>query len=200
MKTFKTLMMAFVAVATMGLASCINTDNEYKGLTKEDIALCFATVKGNYEGDLIYRNVNEANIKDVYDTLRVAWNIDTDSTLTIAKFPSKLLAKNITNEQLKAALEAAPDQDLKCVIGFMGTSPVSYLMNPETLTYYLEYDGKKQKVQVVFTINSYASFGVYNTGKKILKMQIIEAVIYLNGNQTSYLKQVVPFILEAKRN
>ena len=199
MKTFKIFTVALLVLVTVAFTACNSDDNSYKQLTKEEIAQCLLTVKGSYEGNLIYKSENKKNPKDMTDTVAVKWTITNDSTLTITKFPSKVLAFNVTDAELKKALEEAADQDMTCRIGFIKTSPVTFLVNPVTPSFDLTYGGKKHKVQVAFAVNNFSSYGVYNATKKVLGMQIVEGLIGVDGTRTNYLKQVVPFVLQSTK-
>ena len=188
-------------MATMCLTSCLSNDNDSTtGLTKEETAYCLATVRGNYNGDLIYIAKNVKDVNDNTDTLKISWSIVNDSTMTIYDFPAKLLADNVSDEKLKAALEEAPDKDISCYIGFVNNKPVQYLINPKSPEYTLNHDGKDHKIQVAFYVNNTASFGSYNSTKKELYMQIVEGAIFMDGKQTAYLTQQNPFAFVAKKD
>ncbi len=185
----------FCCLAAMSITSCSDDDNNSsRSLTKEEKAQCLLAVKGNYSGNMIYAAKNEKDVKDVTDTLAVKWSITNDSIMTIANFPARLLAENVTDADLKKALAAADDQTITCRIGFIKTSPVQFLINPQSPSYNLNYGGKDHKVQIAFYVNSYSSFGSYNLTKKVLQMQIVEAAVFLDGKQTAYLKTGVPFV------
>lgn len=195
MKQMKFLPVWACCIAALSFTSCSNDDsNNSRSLSKEEIAQCLKAVKGDYTGHLIYAAKNENNPKDVTDTLDVEWSITNDSTLTVASFPVKLLAENVTDEELKKALTEADDQPLVCRIGFINTSPIQFLINPKTPAYDLNYGGSDHKVQVPFYINSYNSFGSFNATKNELQMQIIEAGVHVDGQQTTFLKTSVPFV------
>lgn len=203
MKKLKFLSVLFCCLAAMSFTSCDNGNDDVQSLTKEQIAQCFTTVKGTYTGKVIYGSINPNNKNDVTDTLNIQWAVNTDSTLVISKFPAKLLAQNINNADLKAALSAAADQDFTCYTGFTKTSPVTFLLNPVTLTYSLTYGGATHKVQVAFYINSYYSYGVYGStvnSQNMMQMQIMEGAIYVDGTQTSYLTGAVPFLFSGTKN
>ena len=199
MKKLKFVTMA-CCVAAMGLTSCMN-DNDDSGreLSKEELAYCLNTVKGTYQGDLIYIAKNVKDISDNTDTLKISWNIVNDSTMTIKNFPTRLLAENISDDKLKAALAEAPNQDIDCLIGFINASPVQYLINPKAPSYNINHDGADHKIQVAFYANSTGSFGSFNQTKKVLYMQIVEGAIYMDGKQTAYLTADTPFAFEAKK-
>ncbi len=196
MKTIKFSTLLICCLATISLASCLgdDDDNSSRTLTKEEIAQCLMAVKGNYSGDMIYAARNEKNINDITDTLAVRWSITNDSTMTIANFPTASLAANVSDSTLRKALSAAPDQTITCRIGFIRTSPVQYLINPMTPSYTINYDGNDHNIQIAFYANSYNSFGSYDLTKKILQMQLIEAAIFVDGKQTTYLRTAVPFL------
>lgn len=199
MKKIKLVTMA-CCVAAMGLTSCMN-DNDDSGreLSKEELAYCLNTVKGTYQGDLIYIAKNVKDISDKTDTLKISWNIVNDSTMTIKNFPTRLLAENISDDKLKAALAEAPNQDIDCLIGFINASPVQYLINPKAPSFNINHDGKDHKIQVAFYANSTGSFGSFNQTKKVLYMQIVEGAIYMDGKQTAYLTTANPFAFEAAK-
>ena len=199
MKKIKLVTMA-CCVAAMGLTSCMN-DNDDSGreLSKEELAYCLNTVKGTYQGDLIYIAKNVKDISDKTDTLKISWNIVNDSTMTIKNFPTRLLTANISDEKLKAALAEAPNQDIECRIGFINSSPVQYLINPKAPSYNINHDGTDHKIQVAFYANSTNSFGSLNQTKKVLYMQIVEGAIYMDGKQTAYLTTANPFAFEAAK-
>lgn len=199
MKKIKLVTMA-CCVAAMGLTSCMNdSDDSGRELSKEELAYCLNTVKGTYQGDLIYIAKNVKDISDKTDTLKISWNIVNDSTMTIKNFPTRLLTDNISDEKLKAALAEAPNQDIECRIGFINSSPVQYLINPKAPSYNINHDGAEHKIQVAFYANSTNSFGSLNQTKKVLYMQIVEGAIYMDGKQTAYLTTANPFAFEAAK-
>ena len=189
-------------LAALSLTSC-NDDDNSRGLTPEEVKTAFLTVKGSYDGDLIYEKKVEGTVKPgkpTLDTLKVSWQIDTDSTMLIKSFPSKLLATYITDNALSTALAEQPNSDIKCYIGFYNLSPVAFIINPVAPAFNVNYGGKDHKVQVAFNVNSVYSFGAYNSTKKQLQMQIVETAIYVDGKyEKTMLNSAVPFVLSAKR-
>jgi hypothetical protein len=201
MKKQMFLSLLFGLAAAASLTSCLDgEDNDSNNtLTKVDRAVCFGYVRGHHIGKVIYPAQNPANYSDTSDTLATSWTIDTDSTLTIDRFPSAALAHNITDATLREALAAAPDQSLKCHIGFITKSPVQFLINPQTPSYTLDYGEKTHKVQVAFYINNYSSFGVYDIEKNKLALQIVAAALYVDGHETSLMKSGIPFVFVADK-
>ena len=202
MKKLSIISVFVCCLAALCLTSC-NNDDSPRGLTPEEVKTAFLTVKGSYEGDLIYEKKSDKAVKPGkadLDTLKTSWQIDTDSTLTIKAFPTKLLAARITDKALSEALTAQADVDLKCYIGFYSLTPVSFIINPIAPSYNVKYDGKDHKIQIAFNVNSPYSFGAYNSTKKQLQMQIVEAAIYVDGKyDKKLLENGVPFVLSAKK-
>lgn len=187
-------------LAATSFISCDNNDDTNTALSKEEKAQCLATVKGDYTGKMVYAHTDAKTSKTVNDTVDISWSILTDSTMTIKHFPTKALAANITDNTLSSTLTAAASVDMTCYIGFVQTSPVTFLINPVTPSYNLTYDGKTHQVQIPFYTNNGFTFGSYNATKKLLEMQIVEGAIYVDGKLTTYLKAATPFVLYATKN
>ena len=184
--------MCCLAAMSLTLASCDTDDDGYKSLTKEEVKAAFNTVKGDYVGKLIYEATNVMNTKDNTDTTAVSWSINTDSTLHVKSFPIATIAygvKTNTDEAkaFKQALEKQPSVDIDCAIGFVTLSPIQFIINPSTVTFTMNWNGKDHKVQIPFMINYSRSFGQYNSNKNILSMQIAAAAIYVDEKPTSLM-------------
>ena len=181
MKALKIFSVA-CCMAAVCLTSCIGDDSsEVKNLTQGEIATCLNAVRGTHLGKVYYSAPTQKDVNNV-DSVELSWTISTDSTMTIHDFPARLLAHNIDSvstqgKELRAALQACPDQDIDCYIGFMKISPIYWL-----------------KVQVAFySTNTYSS-GIYNTSTKEFSMEIIEGAIYMDDKLTSYLSKDTPFV------
>ena len=199
MKKLNLIALVACCLAAVTFTSC-NDDNDYKGLTPQEKAQAFNVVKGTYVGDLIYPAENPTNKSDVTDTLTVKWDIQSDTVMVIRNFPMNLLANNITNKDLANALKTQQPRDLKCYIDFSGVSPVSFFINPTLQSFTLDYGGKNHVVQIAMLGNNIYSFGAYDSTKKLLQMQIVEAGIYVNGIlQKGTLASAVPFIFKATK-
>lgn len=195
MNKLKFMSLLLGLVAAFSFASCNDNDDSLKPLTKEEKALCYKTISGNYAGKLVYATGETKNGKTVTDTLNVTWNVPTDSTLIIKDVPASIFAVYVTNAELKQALQGAAAQDLTCKTSFYQTSPVAFFLNPVTTTYTLNYGGKDHKVQVVFYTNYTHSFGAYYSDKKQLQMQIIEGAIYIDEKKSDDLKNGSSFYI-----
>lgn len=198
MKTIRIFTIASM-LAAVSLTSCLkDNDDSNTGLSKAEKEYCANIVKGSYTGNLIYAAKNIQNVNDVTDTLSVSWSITSDSTLTIHNFPSHLLAENISDKTLKEAIANSPDPDIDCLIGFITTNPIQWLINPVSPCYKLQFNGAEHNFYVAFYANSTSSFGRYTSSTKKIEMQIVEGAIFMDKNETAYLTQATPFVLETK--
>ena len=190
MKTKQLVSIMIGCLTALCVTSCLGddtSDNDSQTLTKAQIAQCFQTVAGSYSGYLYYEAKSNDGYTTVVDSLGASWYIPTDSTLIITDFPAKALAEYVSYQPLKAALAEAPNKMVNCKTWYLETSPVEFLVNPYTIEYDLEFDGKQHKVHVVFYANNTYSFGVYDSGSNSMVVKIIPAVIYVDEKQTSYL-------------
>ena len=199
MKTIRIFTFASL-LAAVSLTSCLkDSDGNNSGLSQAEKEYCATIVKGNYTGSLIYAAKNIKDVNDVTDTLDVSWSITNDSVLTIHNFPSRLLAENISDEALKSAIAEAPDQDIKCLIGFITKDPIQWLINPAAPCFNIQFEGAEHKVYVGFYINTTTSFGRYVASTRSVEMQIVEGAIFMDNKETGYLTQAVPFAFEAEK-
>ena len=190
MKTKQLVSIMIGCLTALCVTSCLGddtSDNDSQTLTKAQIAQCFQTVAGSYSGYLYYEAKSNDGYTTVVDSLGASWYIPTDSTLIITDFPAKALAEYVSYQPLKAALAEAPNKMVNCKTWYLKTSPIELLVNPYTIEYDLEFDGKQHKVHVVFYANNTYSFGVYDSGSNSMVVKIIPAVIYVDEKQTSYL-------------
>ena len=190
MKTKQLVSIMIGCLTALCVTSCLGDDTSESNsqtLTKAQIAQCFMTVAGNYTGKLYYEAKSSDGYATIVDSLDTSWYIPTDSTLIITDFPAKAVAGFVSYQPLKAALAEAPNKMVNCKTWYLKTSPIELLVNPYTIEYDLEFDGKQHKVHVVFYANNTYSFGVYDSGSNSMVVKIIPAVIYVDEKQTSYL-------------
>lgn len=196
------LLAACLTLGATSLTSCLgsNEDNQVK-ITKEEVQLAFAKVKGMHTGKLIYPQRVVTSASDRTDTLDISWSLTTDSTMVIHNFPVKALAENVTNTELQKLLLTAPAQDLKCNIGFYSVSPVAFVIQPTRLTYQLDDHGVSKKYEVAFYYNIPGSMGVYSEkeGQAKMIMQIVQAAIFEQGQEKELFRQGIPLILSEKK-
>ena len=190
MKTKQLVSIMIGCLTALCVTSCLGDDtseSDSQTLTKAQIAQSFMTVAGNYTGKLYYEAKSSDGYATIVDSLDTSWYIPTDSTLIITDFPAKVVAELVSYQPLKAALAEAPNKMVNCKTWYLKTSPIELLVNPYTIEYDLEFDGKQHKVHVVFYANNTYSFGVYDSGSNSMVVKIIPAVIYVDEKQTSYL-------------
>ena len=198
MKRIKFLSMAICLITALAFTSC-NDDDSYSGLSKEDIANCYAAVNGSYVGQLIYASENKADAKDVTDTCAISVEIKTDSVLTLKSFPISQLAYLVTDNDVANAIKEQAPHDISCYYGFTYNNPITFLVNPMTYSFTANYGGKEHKLQIAFYSNSSYSFGRYDATNRQLSMQIVEAAIYVDGKETRYLTKGYAFVVYAKK-
>lgn len=183
--------------AALGVVSC--DDDAPEGLSEKEKTAAFNSVKGNYDGRLIYSAINPKDKKDTADTLSVSWTIDGVSTMTIKNFPVKLLAMGVNDTTLRRTLSSLPAQGIKCAIAFTRLSPVAFAIAPQAVTTNVAYNGSQRKVQIAFYEGG-NSFAIVNAKRKLLQMQIIEGGIFLDGKlQKGLLSGSAAFLLEADK-
>ena len=180
---FLSVCLSCIAVMTITFTSC-NSDDDYHTLTTAEVQQAYNNVRGDYSGKLIYAATNPKNANYNTDTLAISWSIKTDSTLVIKDFPTRLLATNITNTNIKEALANADNIDLTCYTGYFQINPVAFYLNPKSPSYNLDYDGKTNKVQIAFYGNTNYSYGIADSKGK-MQIQIIEGAVYENGTLVS---------------
>lgn len=194
-------MFAIMAVTMTFFTSCNDTDSS-SSLTPEDIYSCYLSIAGQHQGELLFlKNTGtSASTTQKTDTVDVSWTVTTDSTMTIHNFPIVALTENITVDEIKTAMALQAPKSLDCKIGFIGVNPVTFLINPGTLTYNVNYGGKDHKLQFVFYVNNYYSWGSYTSATKAMGMQIVLAGVYEDSTlKSDYLTaQGVVFVIQTK--
>ena len=167
------LLAACLTLGVTSLTSCLgsNEDNQVK-ITKEEVQLAFAKVKGKHTGKLIYPQREIKSASDRADTLDISWTLTTDSTMVIHNFPVKALAEN-----------------------------VAFVIQPTRLTYQLDDHGVSKKYEVVFYPIYPGSIGVYNEkeGQANMIMRIVQAAIFEQGKKKELFQQGIPLFLSEKK-
>jgi hypothetical protein len=196
-------------MAAVTFTSCLNDDDDEPALTPEEYQAAFQAIKGDYTGKLIYADPTTAGTTNKNDTLDVNWRIDTDSTVTVVNFPSAPLAAYITNTEISKLIAQQPAQEFKLLYGIYDNTPITFLINPKTITYDgLEYGGEKHKIEIAFyTFNNY-SYGVYNkfsdSGEvektPTMYMQILVGGVYVDGKlNNDLLKKATALVFKGKK-
>lgn len=187
------------AAGLLSLTGCFKNNASDDTLKPEEIQAAFQAVKGEYEGRVIYNTAGDYMPRRL-DTALVNWRIDSDSTLLIRDFPASFLGTHANDKQLAKALKEQGKVDIGCRIGFMKTSPVMFLINPFTSAFDLVYNGEAHKVEVVFYVNNYYSYGIFDPAKKVFQMQIVQAGFYVDGKlRGDLLPSGIIFYFETKK-
>lgn len=188
MGKLKILSIFLCSVAAFTLSSCIDDDDDTKSLTAEDVQQCFNATRGSYAGKLIYTKDASYSLVNNSDTVSASWAILTDSTMIFRNVPSAAIASAFTNSELKASVASKPDVSISCYIGYIQTSPIEWVVNPQSVTFDdVTYNGGTHKLQVAFYNNNLYSFGVYNSTNGNMQLQIIIAGAWLDGQYRSEL-------------
>lgn len=195
MKKLKYLMLGASALllAMTSFSSC-NTDSDDE-LSVEEQQQAYRTVAGTYSGKIYYNFRNDSTNTLVADSLDISWAINTDSTVTIYDFPTALLAQNVQDANLKAAMESYGTIDIKMLTYYWYLSPVCFYLFPQSPTMSLTYNSETHTVNPAF----YAGYSTWSMGQQTstnqVQMRICEAAIYIDDEQTEQLSQTNPFIL-----
>ena len=188
MKQLKFLILGFCCAIATSLTSCLNSDddNDNKGLSQTQISQCFAAVRGTYTGKMIYPSRSA-----LYgtDTIDVNWSVGADTMLILKPFPSKVIAEQISDTDLKKAmLEQDYTNELKCYLGFYAiNSEVQLLVGPMSIDFPVFYKEKTHTLSIYFWGNNY-SYGYKSVSTGAMGAQIVLAAAYLDNNQdTNYI-------------
>lgn len=198
MKSLKVISLALCGLMAATLTSC-NDDDDTSALTPTEVQTAFNTVKGSYDGNLIYAASTNGTTSKA-DTISVKFDLMTDSTLTIHNVPARVLSTYISDTTLVKTLKSQPAQDLTCKTRYVRLSPVEWVFVPTAASYSVNYKDKADaKVQIAFASNGYC-YGAYNATKSAVQMQVVVAGVYVDGTyDKTLLRQPFAFYLEAKR-
>lgn len=171
-KLRNTLMLLLCAIVAMSaLSSCLDDNSTDSTITPEMYKTYLTTMSGTYSGRLrFYVQKPYSQQYEKYDSAYSAWQVATDSTVTLRQFPINKLdsaisvsesdkSENATQVRaLRAALSKAEPTDLKSFFyipssNFVGESAIQFYVNPLALEVPLTYNGQTHKVYFVFTSN-----------------------------------------------
>lgn len=187
MKKLSILSLALCAMAAFTFTSCLDDDDDDNSLKPEQVQQCYAATRGSYTGILVYpRNPNSTLVTD-NDTVNASWTINTDSTMVLQNVPSAAIATAFSDSTLKAEIAAQPNQNINCYIGYIRVEPVQWLVNPQYLTYNVNYNGAAHKLQVGFYYNNLYSYGQFNTTTRKMDVQIVVASAWIDGKYDNTL-------------
>ena len=176
------LVIAFFA--TFSLASCLNDDYESKAKlpSVEELRAASHTIQGLYHGKLSRYGLNEREQLERKDSVNTTWEIKDDTTLIIKNIPTKMLTASIIDTDLKQAIEALPNQEIKCAISVFNVKPILFYIAPYRLDLgKVTYGGKTHDVAVAFLFKNNYTYGGYDADRKVLGARLLEAGIVIDG-------------------
>ena len=176
------LVIAFFA--TFSLASCLNDDYESKAKlpSVEELRAASHTIQGLYHGKLSRYGLNEREQLERKDSVNTTWEIKDDTTLIIKNIPTKMLTASIIDSDLKQAIEALPNQEIKCAISVFNVKPILFYIAPYRLDLgKVTYGGKTHDVAVAFLFKNNYTYGGYDADRKVLGARLLEAGMVVDG-------------------
>lgn len=176
------LVIAFFA--TFSLASCLNDDYESKAKlpSVEELRAASHTIQGLYHGKLSRYGLNEREQLERKDSVNTTWEIKDDTTLIIKNIPTKMLTASIIDSDLKQAIEALPNQEIKCAISVFSVKPILFYIAPYRLDLgKITYGGKTHDVAIAFLFKNNYTYGGYDADRKVLGARLLEAGMVVDG-------------------
>ena len=176
------LVIAFFA--TFSLASCLNDDYESKAKlpSVEELRAASHTIQGLYHGKLSRYGLNEREQLERKDSVNTTWEIKDDTTLIIKNIPTKMLTASIIDSDLKQAIEALPNQEIKCAISVFNVKPILFYIAPYRLDLgKITYGGKTHDVAIAFLFKNNYTYGGYDADRKVVGARLLEAGMVVDG-------------------
>ena len=176
------LVIAFFA--TFSLASCLNDDYESKAKlpSVEELRAASHTIQGLYHGKLSRYGLNEREQLERKDSVNTSWEIKDDTTLIIKNIPTKMLTASIIDTDLKQAIEALPNQEIKCAISVFSVKPILFYIAPYRLDLgKVTYGGKTHDVAIAFLFKADYTYGGYDADRKVLATRLLEGGLVIDG-------------------
>lgn len=176
------LVIAFFA--TFSLASCLNDDYESKAKlpSVEELRAASHTIQGLYHGKLSRYGLNEREQLERKDSVNTTWEIKDDTTLIIKNIPTKMLTARIIDSDLKQAIEALPNQEIKCAISVFNVKPILFYIAPYRLDLgKITYGGKTHDVAIAFLFKNNYTYGGYDADRKVVGARLLEAGMVVDG-------------------
>ena len=159
MKKNKLLILVVALMATLSLTACLNDDYEEQAKrnlpTAAELKAASHTIQGLYHGKLSRYGLNERE---------------------------QMLTASIIDTNLKQAVEALPNQEIKCAISVFSVKPILFYIAPYRLDLgKVTYGGKTHDVAIAFLFKADYTYGGYDTDRKVLGARLLEAGIVVDG-------------------
>ena len=186
MKKNKLLIFVVALIATLSFSSCLNDDYDEQAKrnrpTVEELRAASHTIQGLYHGKLSRYGLNEREQLERKDSVNTTWEIKDDTTLIIKNIPTKMLTASIIDTDLKKAIEALPNQEIKCAISVFSVKPILFYIAPYRLDLgKVTYGGKTHDVAIAFIFKADYTYGGYNTDRKVLATRLLEGGLVIDG-------------------
>ena len=184
MKRKNLLFLVIAFFATFSLASCLNDDYESKAKlpSVEELRAASHTIQGLYRGKLSRYGLNEREQLERKDSVNTTWEIKDDTTLIIKNIPTKMLTASIIDTDLKQAIEALPNQEIKCAISVFNVKPILFYIAPYRLDLgKITYGGKTHDVAIAFLFKNNYTYGGYDADRKVVGARLLEAGMVVDG-------------------
>lgn len=184
MKRKNLLFLVIAFFATFSLASCLNDDYESKAKlpSVEELRAASHTIQGLYHGKLSRYGLNEREQLERKDSVNTTWEIKDDTTLIIKNIPTKMLTASIIDTDLKQAIEALPNQEIKCAISVFNVKPILFYIAPYRLDLgKITYGGKTHDVAIAFLFKNNYTYGGYDADRKVVGARLLEAGMVVDG-------------------
>ena len=186
MKKNKLLILFVALIATLSFSSCLNDDYDEQAKrnrpTVEELRAASHTIQGLYHGKLSRYGLNEREQRERKDSVNTTWEIKDDTTLIIKNIPTKMLTASIIDTDLKQAIEALPNQEIKCAISVFNVKPILFYIAPYRLDLgKITYGGKTHNVAIAFLFKADYTYGGYDADRKVLATRLLEGGLVIDG-------------------
>ena len=186
MKKNKLLILFVALIATLSFSSCLNDDYDEQAKrnrpTVEELKAASHTIQGLYHGKLSRYGLNEREQLERKDSVNTTWEIKDDTTLIIKNIPTKMLTASIIDADLKQAIEALPNQEIKCAISVFNVKPILFYIAPYRLDLgKITYGGKTHNVAIAFLFKADYTYGGYDADRKVLATRLLEGGLVIDG-------------------
>ena len=180
MKKNKLLIFVVALIATLSFSSCLNDDYDEQAKrnrpTAAELKAASRTIQGLYHGKLSRYGLNEREQLERKDSVNTTWEIKDDTTLIIKNIPTKMLTASIIDTDLKQAIEALPNQEIKCAISVFSVKPILFYIAPYRLDL-----GKTHDVAIAFLFKADYTYGGYDADRKVLATRLLEGGLVIDG-------------------
>lgn len=183
MKKLFILPLLAIALAGIGLTSCLDDNDEPVKIPEETINAILNDFKGTYKGqDILYNT----------DTAKNA-TVKIDSLVKLLRVPTKFIAYGIRgdiNDKLRGALEQNDSIDIWCdyTVEIADIKPpYRFFIGPREVKFNLNYDGADHQMVWKFTANLYMNYGLFNSTTQEIAFRIMPANLQADGNTVSYV-------------